>query len=322
MRKAKFPRDKGKKIKLFITDVDGVLTDGRIVIGKNGEEFKNFHVMDGTGIRIALKAGIKVAIISGRKSAATQIRAKELGISEVWQVQGNKEKVYEKLRKKYDLAHSEIAYAGDDLYDIGIMKKAGLSIAVPGAADEVKRIAHYVTKRAGGFGAVRELIDLIIKSQKKKPISMISICLLVSCLWMSACSKEAELPQTQPPENDDTEETGERIEGGFSYTATEHGKVILEVKGESAKGLSSDSVHIEKPKVKWYSRNGEVAVEADKGILIKETGDINFEGTVSVSSDRGEIHSDRADWIASEKRIKASGNAKGKFYIHTDDSEN
>ena len=168
MTKAKFPSDRAKKIKLLITDVDGVLTDGKIILGSGGEEFKNFHVADGTGIHLALEAGLKIAIISGRKSAVTQIRAKELGITELWQIEGDKQKIYEKLRRKHNLPHSEIAYIGDDIYDIGIMKKVGFAITVPDAVHEVKQTAHYITRRAGGYGAVREVIDFLLKSRVAK----------------------------------------------------------------------------------------------------------------------------------------------------------
>ncbi len=311
MRKEKFPLDRAKKVKMLVIDVDGVLTDGRIIIGSGGEEFKNFHVLDGTGIRLALRAGLKIAIISARKSAVTRMRAKELGISELWQVDGGKEKVYERLRRKYNLTHSQIAYIGDDVYDVGIMKKVGLAAAVPNAVDEVKRVAHYVTRKAGGYGAVREVVDFLLKTQKKRIISFISILLLVSCLWMSSCSKKAEVSQIQPY----YAETGERIEGGFSYTATEDGKVIFEVEGERAAGLSGDTVHIEKPEVKWHSSDGLVEVRADKGVLTRKTEDILFEGNVSVTSTSGRMNCDKLDWSASEKKMTAQGNAKGEFYL-------
>ena len=316
MRRVKFPSNKAKKIKLLITDVDGVLTDGRIIVGSGGEEFKNFNVADGTGIRLGLKAGLKIAIISGRKSAATQIRAKELGINELWQIEGDKEKICEKLRRKHKLSHSEIAYVGDDIYDIGIMKKVGFAVTVPDAVDEVKQVAHYITRKAGGHGAVREVIDFLLKSQKKRLISFISILLACGCLCMSSCSKKAELPPIQPHQT----EAGERVEGGFSYTAAEGGKVIFEVEGEKATGLGGDTVHIEKPEVKWYSGDGVVTVKADKGVLTKETEDICFEGNVSVNSASDWISCDRLDWIASEGKMTARGGAKGEFYL-SDGSE-
>jgi 3-deoxy-D-manno-octulosonate 8-phosphate phosphatase (KDO 8-P phosphatase) len=315
MRRKKFPVDKAKKVKLLIIDVDGVLTDGRIILGSGGEEFKNFHVQDGTGIRLALRAGLKIAVISARKSAVTRIRAKELGISELWQVEGSKEKIYEKLRKKYDLTHSQIAYIGDDVYDVGIMKKVGLAAAVSNAVDEVKRIAHYVTGKSGGYGAVREVIDFLLKSQKKRVVSFISALLLISCLWVSSCSNKAEVFQTRPY----PVEEGERIEGGFSYTATEGGKVIFEVEGERATGLSGDAVNIEKPEVKWYSSNGLAEVKADKGVLMRNTEEISFEGDVSVISTWGRMSCDELDWIASEKKMTARGNAKGEFYLQADE---
>lgn len=319
MRRAKFPMDRAKKIKLLITDVDGVLTDGRIILGSGGEEFKNFHVLDGTGIRLAMRAGLKIAIISARKSAVTERRAKELGISELWQIEGDKERIYERLRRKYNLPNSGIAYIGDDIYDIGIMKKVGLAIAVANAVDEVKGVACYITRRAGGCGAVREVIDLLLKSQKKSIISFIRphlllILLLVCFLWMSSCSKEVESPRVQP----DQAEAGERIEG-FSHVHREGGKVIFEVKGERSSGWTGNTVDIEKPEVKLYSTDGLVTVRADKGVLTTETGDICFEGSVSITSTWGRMECDKLDWIASEKRMRAEGNARGEFYLSADE---
>ena len=311
MKRKRFPSGRAKKIKLLIMDVDGVLTDGKIIIGSSGEEFKHFHVLDGAGIHLALKAGLKIAIISGRKSAATRIRAGELGISELWQVESKKEKVYEKLLKKYNLVDSEIAYIGDDVFDIEIMKRAGLAIAVSNAVDEVKLTAHYITKKAGGYGAVREVIDFILRAWKKRILSLISIIFLVSTLLMGSCAKKT-IPQKVKPAH---VEAGERVESGFSYTATDAGKVIFEVKGERATGLTGNALHIEKPEVEWHSANGPVTVGSDEGTLTRETKDVFFEGNVSVASDRGRMTCDKLSWSASEKKMTAQGNAKGEFYL-------
>ncbi len=159
--------EKLKKIKLFIMDVDGVLTDGRIIRSSDGRESKVFDVMDGTGITLAHLAGIRTAIISGRKSEVTSLQAMELGINEVHQVSGSKEEILDRLIGEFELREKEIAFVGDDLLDIPLLRRVGWAVAVSNAHAEVKKICHYVTQRNGGRGAVREAIEMIIKSQGK-----------------------------------------------------------------------------------------------------------------------------------------------------------
>jgi 3-deoxy-D-manno-octulosonate 8-phosphate phosphatase (KDO 8-P phosphatase) len=159
--------EKLKKIKLFIMDVDGVLTDGRIIRSSDGGESKVFDVMDGTGIHLAHLAGIRTAIISGRKSEVTSLQAMELGINEVHQVSGGKEEILDRLMGKFELQEKEIAFVGDDLLDIPLLRRVGWAVAVSNAHTEVKKVCHYVTQRDGGRGAVREAIEMIIKSQGK-----------------------------------------------------------------------------------------------------------------------------------------------------------
>jgi 3-deoxy-D-manno-octulosonate 8-phosphate phosphatase (KDO 8-P phosphatase) len=153
-----------QKIRLVIFDVDGVLTDGGIILDNEGNEFKVFHVRDGHGIKMLLKAGIKVAIITGRQSKVVQIRAKELGITEVYQKCHNKTDAYERIKKKFSLKDEEIAFIGDDIVDLPLMKRAGISFAVADSADEVKSHATSVTKNRGGRCAAREVTDLILKA--------------------------------------------------------------------------------------------------------------------------------------------------------------
>lgn len=155
-----------KKIKMIIMDVDGVLTDGRIILGSKGEELKNFYVQDGQGIDLALRRELIIALVSGRKSKVVERRAKELKIKEVYQDITEKIKVYRKLLKKYGLKDEEVAYIGDDLGDILPLRKAGLAISPANGVEEVKKIAHYVTRTSGGRGAVREAIDIILKAKK------------------------------------------------------------------------------------------------------------------------------------------------------------
>jgi len=155
---------KAKKIKLLILDVDGVLTDGSIILDSNGNELKSFHVRDGHGIKMLERAGIKTAIITGRKSRVVELRARELGISEVHQRVFRKSEVYEELLNKYKLNDENVAFMGDDIVDQEIIKRVGLSAAPADAEEDVKNIVDFVTIRRGGRGAVREFIDLILKS--------------------------------------------------------------------------------------------------------------------------------------------------------------
>lgn len=160
-------RDKLKKIKLLILDVDGVLTDGSIVYSSQGEEIKTFNVHDGYGIEMLRQAGIPVAIITGRNSKIVETRARDLKIEDL--VQGTIDKVpaAESFAKKYNITFDEIAFMGDDLFDIPLLQKVGFSCAPKNARKEVKRIVDYVTKNEGGKGAVREIIDLILAAQNK-----------------------------------------------------------------------------------------------------------------------------------------------------------
>jgi len=157
-------KEKVVQIKLVISDVDGVLTDGAIY--KSGsDEFKKFNVTDGSGMAVARAAELKIALISGRYSKATEIRAREMRIEDVYNGTLDKIKPYLELKQKYNVQDEEIAYIGDDIIDLPIMQKVGVPIAVNNAIDSVKSIALYVTKKNGGNGAFREAIDWIITTQ-------------------------------------------------------------------------------------------------------------------------------------------------------------
>lgn len=156
--------EKAKHIKLLVLDVDGVMTDGSIILDNEGNELKRFHVRDGHGLKMLQKAGIKVAIITGRKSDVVDRRAAELGITEVYQKIFKKSEVYEALLKKYSYRDENIAFMGDDIVDVELFKRAILTAAPADAEDEAKKWADIVTKKNGGRGAVREFVDLILKS--------------------------------------------------------------------------------------------------------------------------------------------------------------
>lgn len=151
-----------KKIKLIISDVDGVLTDGTIMKGGGNMELKRFCVQDGTAVAMVKAAGFDLAFISGRYSKATEVRMKELKISDVYNGTLNKLVPYRELKKKYQLKDDEIAYIGDDLIDIPVMEKVGIPAAVQNAYPDVKEKAVFVTKTRGGEGAFREFIDWML----------------------------------------------------------------------------------------------------------------------------------------------------------------
>jgi 3-deoxy-D-manno-octulosonate 8-phosphate phosphatase (KDO 8-P phosphatase) len=168
MRKTKTSiQSKIKKIKLLLLDVDGVMTDGRIILDNQGNELKAFHVRDGHGIKLAQRAGIMVGIITGRKSEVVNIRARELGIQEVHQGALDKITVYETLISKYGLKDDEVAYMGDDIVDLGIFDRAGVAATVADPDPAVKPHVDLIMKAAGGRGAVREFINLILKNREK-----------------------------------------------------------------------------------------------------------------------------------------------------------
>ncbi len=162
-------KDKLRKIKMLILDVDGVMTDGRIIMDDKGRELKNFDVRDGHGIKLLQRYGISVAILTGRKSKVVEYRAKDLEIKEVHQKAFNKEEVLEKILQKHKLQSEDVAYMGDDIVDIPVMRRVGFSAAVADSMEIVKKSANYVTKNRGGKGAVREICEMILQAQDKWP---------------------------------------------------------------------------------------------------------------------------------------------------------
>lgn len=156
-----------KKIKLVILDVDGVMTDGRIIMDSEGRELKNFDVRDGHGIKLIQRYGIQVAILTGRKSKTVEYRAKDLEIKEVYQKALNKKEIFEKILLKHNLSSEAVAFMGDDIVDIPVLKRVGFSAAVADAVDEVKKQVDYVTKSRGGRGAVREICEMMLQAQGK-----------------------------------------------------------------------------------------------------------------------------------------------------------
>lgn len=156
-----------RRIKLLILDVDGVLTDGRIIIDDLGNETKNFDVRDGHGLRLLMRYGIDIVLLTGRKSKAVEYRAKDLGIEEVHQNAKNKVEVLEGILRKRNIDGDSVAYIGDDIIDVPVFLKVGFSVAVADAVIYAREAADYITEKRGGRGAVREICEMILKVQER-----------------------------------------------------------------------------------------------------------------------------------------------------------
>ena len=156
-----------REVNLIISDVDGVLTDGKICIASNGDEMKNFCVEDGTGAALAKYGGIKIAFLSGRYSKATEIRAKELNIEQCFQGFLNKKDKFLEICKIFKEEPENVAYIGDGIIDIPVFEIAGIPISVPNGHDTVKKKSLLITEKCGGEGVLYEVIELILKSKNQ-----------------------------------------------------------------------------------------------------------------------------------------------------------
>ena len=156
---------RGKAIKLAVFDVDGVLTDGRLYFLEDGSEFKTFNTLDGQGIKMLMAAGVQTAIISGRKTPVVERRAQNLGIAHLYQGREDKLVVLDELLGELGLNYAQVAYLGDDLPDLPVIRRVGLGMAVANAAGFVRQHAHGVTAARGGEGAAREFCELIMRAQ-------------------------------------------------------------------------------------------------------------------------------------------------------------
>jgi len=171
MKVSKALAARAKKIKVLLMDVDGVLTDGRIWLlsrrDGTASEIKGFSAYDGAGLKLARAVGLRTGLITGRESSAVSQRARECEMEFVYQHRATKLGVLDEIMQATGASANEVAYVGDDLPDIPVLQRVGLAAAVANAAPEVKKAAHFVTSRSGGEGAVREVIELIVKAQGK-----------------------------------------------------------------------------------------------------------------------------------------------------------
>lgn len=166
-------KTKAQNIKLMAFDVDGVFTDGSLTFDENGKEYKTFNAKDGQGIVCVEKAGLITVIITARENGTVAHRAKNLGITEFHQGIKYKLPILDEIIKKYNLSYENVSYMGDDLPDICILEKAGLSCCPADAVDEVKTICNFVSTKNGGRGAIRELCDFILHSQGIEPLDIV-----------------------------------------------------------------------------------------------------------------------------------------------------
>lgn len=155
-----------RRVKLFLCDVDGVLTDASVFIGE-GMEIKRFHIQDGLGLRLLQKSGIRVGWVSNRPSTATTERANELKVDFLYQDKAGKVAAVESILREAGVEWDEVCYVGDDIVDLGVLRRVGLAVSVANGIEEAKRQAHYVTKAKGGHGAVREIVTLLLRAQGK-----------------------------------------------------------------------------------------------------------------------------------------------------------
>jgi 3-deoxy-D-manno-octulosonate 8-phosphate phosphatase (KDO 8-P phosphatase) len=160
-------KDRAKKVKLLLLDVDGVLTDGRIIYDSQGRDLKFFDVHDGMGVHALYRCGIKTVLITAKGSKAIRPRARDMQVLEIYENISPKSAILKRIIDKYKLGPEEICFVGDDLVDLGLMKLVGFPVAVFNACPEVKQCASYITIRQGGRGAVREMAELILKAKER-----------------------------------------------------------------------------------------------------------------------------------------------------------
>lgn len=158
-------RKKIEQISVLILDVDGVLTDGRIIIDDLGSETKNFNVRDGHGLKLLMRYGVDVILLTGRSSKVVEHRAEELGINEVYQGAKDKVEILEGILRERGIGGDNVAFIGDDIVDVPVFRKVGFSVAVSDAAIDAKKAADYITEEGGGKGAVREICEIILRAQ-------------------------------------------------------------------------------------------------------------------------------------------------------------
>jgi 3-deoxy-D-manno-octulosonate 8-phosphate phosphatase (KDO 8-P phosphatase) len=251
--------ERSRKIRCLLLDVDGVLTDGKLHFTGDGDEFKTFDAQDGHGIAMAQRVGLTIGFISGRQSKATTRRATDLGVKIVMQRPVNKMEMVEKIKRQHGLTNAEIAFVGDELVDLPVLRRVGLAVAVPNAVNEVRRAAHYITRRRGGDGAVREVIEMILKARGlwKKAIAKY-MALVVTALALasprlfadSAAQRQKDAGKASPA----NAATG-YIEKFEVPERDEAGNLKWKVNGDRAAIRSDGLLDIQNARAQFYTSN-------------------------------------------------------------------
>jgi 3-deoxy-D-manno-octulosonate 8-phosphate phosphatase (KDO 8-P phosphatase) len=238
-----------KQVRCLLLDVDGVLTDGKLHFTSDGQEFKTFDVLDGHGIVMAQRAGLLVGFLSARPSEVTARRAADLGVTILKQARANKAEMLAEVCREQHLRKEEIAFIGDELVDVPVLFRVGCAVAVANAVPEAKAAAHYVTRRRGGDGAVREVVELILKARGDWR-RLIAKHLVLLPLVLAGCWKSP-----PPPSAPGTNAPTGYIEKFEVPDRDEKGVLLRKISGDRAQLLPDGVLDIENARVEFYSSN-------------------------------------------------------------------
>ncbi len=287
-------RQRAGLVRLVIMDVDGVMTDGKIVLDERGRELKSFSAHDGVGIKMMHGAGLRTAIITQRLCGATRARARELGIGDVLGGKSGKLACYRRLLKKHGVKSSQVAYIGDDLPDIPVIDRVGLAICPADAVTEVKKRCHMVTAARGGKGAVREAAERMLRLRGAQRAAIQAWVAAAAVVLLAAGQARADGP-------------GEVIQG-FYKRVVEKAMLAREVWGDSARWVDEDTVVVEKLRLREYFAGTVWHLEAARGELDSRKWNAVCTGSVRVESSSGEkIESDELEWDRSSRKLVARG---------------
>jgi 3-deoxy-D-manno-octulosonate 8-phosphate phosphatase (KDO 8-P phosphatase) len=282
-------KEKIKKIKVLAMDVDGVLTDGKIIIDSHGGEIKNFNVYDGYGLAFVRRAGIKTAIITARSSRPVLVRGRDLKIDRIYQDAYPKDGAYRQMLKDFGVKDQEVCFVGDDLPDLDILQHVGFAVAVANAVPEVKQQADYVTKRHGGDGAIREVIELILKIQNKWVLATRRKAgLLKTLVVLGACLSGLGTYAF-------CEEPAQKFQGFNLAGYTDTGEKAWDVNGEAA-DIQGDTIEITNVDANRFGE-GDVNLKAKHGTVDKINGNIQLKDDVVITSkEGGQLQTESLNW--------------------------
>lgn len=306
-------RERARKIKMLILDIDGVMTDGRIIYDNKGNELKCFNVLDGMGLALLKRTKIKLALITAKSSKAVLRRGADIGAVEIKQNSHDKLPVFQKLITKHKLRVEDICFIGDDLPDLPIIRRVGFAVTVPGACAEVKEHAHYITKCSGGKGAVREVVELILRSQNKwkslieKYMKLVLILILPVVLFGCA-QEETTKVQTRDDLTDaaqkELENASDEMFSSFSISGYgAGGRKEWDLEGKSA-DIMSEEIQLTDVTGKVYGDGTTMTITADEGSLNRVNNNVHLEkNVVAVSDDGATLTTDYLDWNAQDGEL-------------------